>query len=109
MDVTELGIVIEVIAVHPWNAFALMLPIVLGIVMLVKPAQFINTAIGIDVRPAGSGRLVSPLHPKNAYVPIVVTVEGIVKVVNPAHPYRAYWPIEVNPEGTFRLVREEHP
>jgi hypothetical protein len=66
MDVTELGIVIEVIAVHPWKAFAPMLPIVLGIAMLVRPEQFINTAIGIAVNPEGSVRPVIPAQPKNA-------------------------------------------
>ena len=57
---------IEVIAVQPWKALALMLPIVLGIAMLVRPEQFINTAIGIAINPEGNVRLVIPAQPKNA-------------------------------------------
>ena len=55
----------------------------LGIVTEVKPLQFSNAELPIEVTELGIVMLINPLQPKNAELPIEVTESGIIVFLQP--------------------------
>jgi len=85
IDVTNLGIVIDVKLVQDWNVLSLIYVSVSGIVIDEKLEQRVNACVPRDVRfEVGVNIIVVKLiHFWKAAVPINVTVSGINIDVNP--------------------------
>ena len=65
---------------EPWNASAPIDVTEAGMVIPVKPAQFMNAFAPIDVTESGMIIDVNPVQSLNAEISIVLTVFGIVNV-----------------------------
>ena len=95
MDVTLLGMVMEVKPVQPENAEPPMDVTLLGMVKVVKPIQLLNAELPMDVTLLGMVMEVKPVQPENAELLMDVTLLGMVIDVKPVQSWNAALPIVV--------------
>ena len=98
---------ILLIALQPKNAESPIIVTELGIVIDVKPLQFLNAALPIEVTELGIVIDVKPLQPENAKEPIFVTELLMVTDFKLLKPSNANLLISVIPPGILRFVISE--
>ena len=77
--------------------------------IVVKPLQFENASLPIEVTELPIVTLVKERHRSNACVPMEVTESGMVIFVRLRHPRNAMLPMEVTELGMVMLVNPLQP
>ena len=119
MEVTLLGMVMEVRLLHPWKAPCPMEVTLLGIIVFLQPDFNVFDAVSIIalqlsresyfVLPLSTLMEVRPLQPAKAYSPMEITLLGMVMEVRPLQFSKARQSMEVTLFGIVMEVRLLHP
>ena len=110
IDDTMVSLLIEILlGEHPSKAFACIDVTELGIIIEVKPVQFLKAVLPIDVTELGMLIDVRLEHPKKVLSFIDVTESGMVIEVKLVQFLKAVLPIDVTEFGMLIDVRLEHP